>query len=386
MLTKNKQKKKFAEFFAGVGLVRLALEKSGWTCAFANDLDQKKLEIYQENFNADDFLLEDIWNVQSTQIPDETNLFTASFPCVDLSVAGGRGGLSADRSGTFWALIEILQKKRNEGNAPNFVLLENVYGFLTTNNGEELKAALKALNKIGYAVDVFIVDAKYFTPQSRVRLFVVGVDKSLSNDALITRSKPDMLSKWQVEMEESYPDLRPKRLLDFILLNEEIDWFTVETPRLPKRNNNLGDVIEHYDDGHDIWWRGDRYDKIVEQIPTHQLQYLIDRKNDDEFNYGTLFRRMRKGKSTAELRIDGIAGCLRTPRGGSSKQILGRTGKGQILFRLLTPREYARLQGVDDEFKLSENDNKSYFAMGDAVCVPAINWIVQNYLEKLVSQ
>ena len=92
---------------------------------------------------------------------------------------------------------------------------------------------------------------------------------------------------------------------------------------------------------------------------------------------------MRKGKTTAEVRFDGIAGCLRTPRGGSSKQILARSGKGAIDFRLLTPREYARLQGVNDEFILSENDNESFFAMGDAVCVPAISWIAQNYLQRL---
>jgi DNA (cytosine-5)-methyltransferase 1 len=81
---------------------------------------------------------------------------------------------------------------------------------------------------------------------------------------------------------------------------------------------------------------------------------------------------MRSGKSMAELRTDGIAGCLRTPRGGSSKQILVCAGHGNWNVRLLTPREYARLQGVRDDFILPDNTNKGYFAMGDAVCVPAI--------------
>ena len=378
------EKKQFAEFFAGVGLVRLALEKSGWSCAFANDLDEKKLDIYKQNFCSDDFFLEDIWNIKSSQIPCGTDLFTASFPCVDLSVAGNRGGLTAERSGTFWALINILKEKRKNNTAPKFILLENVYGFLTTNNGQELKAALIALNEVGYDVDVFIVDAKYFTPQSRVRLFVVGVDKSHLGDSLIIRNRPDILSKWRTTIETSDPGLRPKRLMDFILRDEECDWFTIEMATLPNRNSDLKDILEDYHINHKIWWKGERHDRIINQIPEKQLQYLISRKDNDNFSYGTLFRRMRQGKSTAELRVDGIAGCLRTPRGGSSKQILGRTGRGEILFRLLTPREYARLQGVDDEFKLSENDNKSYFAMGDAVCVPAINWIVQNYLEKLM--
>ena len=77
----------------------------------------------------------------------------------------------------------------------------------------------------------------------------------------------------------------------------------------------------------------------------------------------------------AELRSDGVAGCLRTPRGGSSKQILIRAGFGRWQVRLLTPREYARLQGVRDSFLLPDNDNKGYFAMGDAVCVPVIEYL-----------
>ncbi|TON82350.1 hypothetical protein CGH50_25955 [Vibrio parahaemolyticus] len=84
--------------------------------------------------------------------------------------------------------------------------------------------------------------------------------------------------------------------------------------------------------------------------------------------------------SRAELRTDGIAGCLRTPKGGSSKQILVQVGKGEFKVRFLTPREYARLQGVDDNFVLSSKDTLAYFAMGDAVCVPAITWLTQNSL------
>jgi DNA (cytosine-5)-methyltransferase 1 len=92
---------------------------------------------------------------------------------------------------------------------------------------------------------------------------------------------------------------------------------------------------------------------------------------------------MRYGKSMAELRTDGVAGCLRTPRGGSSKQILICAGKGSWSVRLLTPREYARLQGVRDTFLLPDNANKGYFAMGDAVCVPVIRFIAENILEKI---
>ena len=366
----------FAEFFAGVGLVRLALEKAGGQCVFANDLDKNKLEVYQKNFSSDEFILEDIWKVNSEDIPNNADLYTASFPCVDLSVAGNRKGLDGVRSGSFWAIIEILRDKRKSGDAPKVILLENVYGFLTTNNGEELRKSLLALNDMGYLVDTFIVDAKHFTPQSRVRLFVVAIDEKLKNDCVIKRFGNEIFGDWEQLIKESDPELRPKRLLDFMIRNSQLRWFTLRSDLLPKRNNYLPDVLEEYDENHAIWWNNERKDKILSQIPERQLEKLCANKDADAPIFGTIYRRMRKGRSTAEVRLDGVAGCLRTPKGGSSKQILARSGNGRIQFRLLSPREYARLQGVDDTYVLAENDNKSYFAMGDAVCVQAIRWIV----------
>jgi DNA (cytosine-5)-methyltransferase 1 len=81
----------------------------------------------------------------------------------------------------------------------------------------------------------------------------------------------------------------------------------------------------------------------------------------------------------AELRTDGIAGCLRTPRGGSGRQILFKAGKGKYFARLLTPLECARLMGAG-EYRISGSLNQALFGFGDAVCVPVIEWIAENYL------
>src|SRR2546425_13020412 len=89
--------------------------------------------------------------------------------------------------------------------------------------------------------------------------------------------------------------------------------------------------------------------------------------------------------SMAELRIDGIAGCLRTPRGGSGRQILFKAGKGQYFARLLTPTECARLMGADD-YRISGSLNQALFGFGDAVCVPVIEWIAENYLNPVVNE
>ena len=96
-------------------------------------------------------------------------------------------------------------------------------------------------------------------------------------------------------------------------------------------------------------------------------------------SYGTVFRRVRYGRSMAELRTDGVAGCLRTPRGGSGRQILFVAGRNRYAVRLLTPRECARLMGADD-FRITVSLNQALFGFGDAVCVPVVRWIAENYL------
>jgi DNA (cytosine-5)-methyltransferase 1 len=99
--------------------------------------------------------------------------------------------------------------------------------------------------------------------------------------------------------------------------------------------------------------------------------------------YATVYRRVRYGKSMAELRTDGVAGCLRTPRGGSSRQILLVAGMGAVRARFMTPREYARLMGAP-QYTINVPDNQAYFGFGDAVCVPVIQWIGQRVLNPLV--
>jgi DNA (cytosine-5)-methyltransferase 1 len=110
------------------------------------------------------------------------------------------------------------------------------------------------------------------------------------------------------------------------------------------------------------------------------------RMGGKSFTYVTAFRRVRNGKSMAELRFDGIAGCLRTPRGGSGRQILLKAGKGRYQVRLLTPRECARLQGVPESYVINVPLNQALFGFGDAVCVPAIEWIAKHYLSPVARE
>lgn len=350
-----------AEFFAGIGLVRLALERQGFRVVFANDIDEDKLEIYRDNFAADDFHLGDIHQLQAAAIPD-CELFTASFPCNDLSLAGARAGLAGGQSSAFWGLVRIL--KALQERRPRLVLLENVPGFLTSHGGKDFEAALAALNELGYACDAFLLDAAHFTPQSRLRMFVVA--------------KRDAVARPAFGLETS--TVRPASLVNFIHAHPHLTWDVAPLPAPPIRRQSLESILEDLADDDPAWWNRERTDYFMAQLSERHAAVAAEMIAGDAFRFATAFRRVRKGRSMAELRSDGLAGCLRTPRGGSGRQILLKAGRGRYQVRLLTARECARLQGVGDSFKISVRLNQALFGFGDAVCVPAVEWIASHYL------
>jgi len=287
-----------AEFFAGIGLVRLALENHGWQIAFANDIDPEKYEMYKANFGADHFVLDDVHKLSPERIP-ACDLFTASFPCNDLSIAGAWEGLNGRQSSAFWGFIDILKALGDR--RPPLVLLENVVGFLQSHGGRDFESALLALNRLGYAVDAFILNAAHWTPQSRPRLFVVA--KPLARTirktfALATDARPDMLQR-------------------FIFTHQHIEWDIRDLPDLPKPTAKLSDIVENLDNDDPRWWNQERADYFFGQLSERHLRDAEAMIRGRTYTYATAFRRVRHGRSMAELRTDGIAGCLRTPRGGS---------------------------------------------------------------------
>jgi DNA (cytosine-5)-methyltransferase 1 len=366
-------KKTFAEFFAGIGLMRMGLEKEGWAVTFANDIAADKYEMYSEHFRdaKSHFVLGDIHKLNSDNVPTVA-LATASFPCNDLSLAGMRKGLAGKESSAYWGFVRILDEMGNR--RPPIVLLENVAGFLTSHEGRDFHSALLALNRLGYAVDPMIIDAARFVPQSRVRLFVVG-------------RRQDGQGMWRVQETPSFyeSDIRPKPLAEFIFCNPEIVWNIRDMPSLPANAPVLPDILEDLSDDSLYWWNDARRDYLISQMSERHAAQLKKMMDSAQLSFGTVFRRIRKGRSMAELRTDSVAGCLRTPRGGSARQILIQAGRDRVKVRFLTPRECARLMGADD-FVIRADFNKALFGFGDAVCVPVITWIARNYLNPLAEE
>lgn len=364
-----------AEFFAGIGLVRMGLASEGWNVIFANDNDADKFEMYSHQFGNDlgNYKVKDVHDLNPNEIPDVT-LATASFPCNDLSLAGSRGGLAGAHSSAFWGFAEAIKGMGNR--KPPLILLENVVGFLSSNNGRDFLDVLRTLNKLGYRVDCIILDAAGFVPQSRQRMFVVGLAVDLCER--INSPEPSLFSESTV---------RPRALADYVLEHPEINWYHRKLPPHPISRRKLKSVIQDPPASSSEWWSTDRANYLLSQMSPKHLLVAKQMIAGENWSYGTVFRRVRNGKSMAELRTDGIAGCLRTPRGGSGRQILFKAGFGKFFVRLLSPRECARLMGADS-YRIGEaiSLNQALFGFGDAVCVPAISWIARYYLNPVISE
>jgi DNA (cytosine-5)-methyltransferase 1 len=328
--------------------------------------------MYKKHFsNEDIYKTKSIKVVEPSEVPS-VSLWWASFPCTDVSLAGYRQGLKGEQTGALLAFLELLQKK--DGQRPALVLLENVSGFVSSHKGEDFASIIWQLNSLGYTCDSFMLDAKHFVPQSRPRLFIVGVyDHPTSKD--VTASL--------VRRDES---LKSRQLTDFITRHADLSWFIQDIPSPVQFTPSLALVIDDLSDESQRWWSKERTEYLLEQMSPRHKQVLQTLLNMPGRQCGTAYRRMRNGKSMAELRVDNIAGCLRTPRGGSSRQILVLTENGEIRARYMTPREYAKLMGANEFVMDGISDNQAYFGFGDAVCVPVVAWIAKHVLEPLVSE
>lgn len=350
-----------AEFFAGIGLVRAGLERVGIDVVWANDVEPIKHAVYACNFDPAHYVLGDIRGVQGCTVPS-VDIATASFPCVDLSLAGNRKGLEGEQSGLFFEFSRILREMGER--IPPVVMIENVSSFLSSRGGEDLRVAITELNTLGYVCDVLTVDASWFVPQSRPRLFIVGVLEPLGGPASGVAGH-----------------LRSESVAAFVKANQDLMLQELLLPTPSQDDRQLCDVVERLDPEDERWWDGERFGKFMGSLSPLNQDRLALLKQDRVTQWRTAYRRTRNGAPVWEIRADDISGCLRTARGGSSRQAVVEVSPGGVRARWMTPREYARLQGVPDEFDYSAvTDAQALFGFGDAVCVPVIEWLAEHAL------
>jgi len=361
-------KPKAAEFFGGIGLARLGLEAAGFDVVWTNEISRDKHLMYAGHFGEQEghtFALGDVADVTGADLPKPLALSWASSPCTDVSLAGDRAGLDGEESGTFWHWTRVLDEMGDD--RPPVVVLENVEGLATSHSGEDIAAAVAELNQLGYSVDAVALDARRFVPQSRGRLFVIGAldppdDEPVPNSEL----RPDWLQGVFGDT-----SLRTHR--------------AALPPPPPPLTAGLHNVIEPMKTADPRWWDAARVETFVNSLSPTQAARLQKLRTAKATTYRTAYRRTRNGSAVWEIRPDDISGCLRTARGGSSKQAVVQVGNGKVRVRWMTPREYARLMGAGDYTLDGVRTNQALFGFGDAVCVPAVAWLAEHYLLPLVT-
>jgi DNA (cytosine-5)-methyltransferase 1 len=360
------------EFFAGSGLVREGLQPAFQT-VWANDNCAKKRATYVANHGSGEFHLGDIKDLDGSDLP-AADLAWASFPCQDLSLAGNLGGIeTGTRSGLFWEWIRILQEMKDAKKLPPLLVAENVVGFVVADQGRHFRQAYEALTCLGYRVGALVIDAKEFVPQSRPRAFIVAVQSDVLLDGLIQRDPSGRF--------HSDGLIRAAFLID----DPRWVWWKLANPSdLPA---SFGELCERDapcdppDKTKKLW-------ELLSPVNRRKLDAAIQLRT---FFAGTAYKRTRpdedgKKAQRLEIRFDGVAGCLRTPNGGSSRQTVIFVDKGKVKSRLMTPRECARLMGAPDTYKLCGTYNDRYRAMGDAVAVPVTRWLTEQLLVPLAGR
>lgn len=364
----------FYEFFAGGGLTRLGLEPQ-WQCIFANDNSPAKAEAYRAAFGQTVFCQSDIGALGLGDIPGRADLAWASFPCQDVSLAGPGGGLQSARSGLFWTFWRLIQALDGEGRGPEVIALENVRGLLSARGGRDFAAIVEAMAASGRSVGAIELCASHFTPQSRPRIFIIAARRAPAN--LIARD-PDRV--WHS------PTMRAavQRLPD----GPRARWVWWQLARPPVRNTSLGDLLLA-DGAEELNWDdGEKTRHLMGLLAPRSRIEVMDHVRAGARTVGAVFRRTRPGpdgnrQQRCEVRFDGLAGCLRTPRGGSSRQGLLVIEGQRLRSRLLHPRECARLMGVSDAHPLPAQRSAALSLLGDGVAVPVVGWLQERLLAPL---
>lgn len=321
---------KFIDLFAGIGGFRLALQNLKGKCVFTSEWDKYSKQTYKENFGEVPF--GDITKESTKQyIPDEFDILCAGFPCQAFSIAGKRGGFEDTRGTLFFDVAEIIKKKK-----PKAFFLENVKGLRNHDNGKTLSTILNVLREdLGYYVpEPEIINAKEFgVPQNRERIFIVGFRKDLG----ITEFKyPKSVNK-KVTLE----DVLEKEIVS-------VKYYLSETYINTLRNHKERHINKGNGFGYEI-------------IPKNGISNAV-----------VCGGMGRERNLVYDFRLKDF-----TP----VTNIKGNVNKEGI--RKMTPREWARLQGFPDDFKIVVSDAQAYKQFGNSVAVPAIQATAEKIIEKL---
>ena len=321
---------KFIDLFAGIGGFRLAFQNLGGRCVFSSEIDLAAQKTYTANFG--DTPYGDI-TLESTKdaIPDNFDILCGGFPCQAFSIAGKRSGFEDTRGTLFFDVADIIKRKQ-----PKAFFLENVKGLVSHDKGKTLKTILQVLREdLGYYVpEPKIINAKDFgVPQNRERIFIVGFHKDTG------------------VQDFEYPTPTGKKVCFADVKEENV------VPTKYYLSNQYLQTLERHKAHHES--KGNGFGYAI--IPDNSIANAI-----------VVGGMGRERNLVIDNRITDY-----TP----TTRIKGEVNRQGI--RKMTPREWARLQGFPDNFKIIVSDAAAYKQFGNSVAVPAIQATANLILEKL---
>ena len=321
----SKPKFTFIDLFAGMGGFRLAMQAQGGKCIFSSEWNNFAQKTYLANFGEVPF--GDITKDEiKAYIPKKFDILCAGFPCQPFSIAGvskkkslGREtGFKDKTQGTlFFDVAEIINRHR-----PKAIYLENVKNLVSHDKGNTFRVICETLEELNYSIHYQVLDGKFYVPQHRERIMIVGFDKNIYNG------------------------------------NEKFKFPTPDREVSPK----IGDILESNPDN--------KY-TLSDKLWNYLQEYAIRQKaKGNGFGFGL-------------TDPNGIARTLSARYYKDGSEILIPQANGQNP-RKLTPRECARLMGYPDNYIINVvSDVQAYRQCGNSVIVPLITAVSEQIIKTL---
>jgi len=418
---------KAISLFSGIGGFELAMQRAGIDVIGSCEIDKKARQLLQARFPLSNHY-ENVTELTGEQLKKDgfdgaNGIITAGFPCQDLSVAGLRKGLAGKRSGLFWEIIRIIDETH-----PKFVILENVPGLLSSQQGRDMGIVITALVDRGYGVCWRVLDSQNFgVPQRRRRVFIVASlgdhrgpvqilfePESLPRNLEQSRSKrkkvTDRTETSSAETSESIDHvlfeatrIGDPRFYKNISPTMAARWGTggnnVPLLAFPMHGGMIGRKLENGPSGSGFKDANEPsftltssshavHGVVVAQKQSH-AQYKMDKKTSTLTSH--------EAKQFSDLVIvdntipiqDGREIKKSQNGSGIGKQnspaftldTIGAQAVATNIVRRLTPIECERLQGFPDGWTAGQPDSARYKQLGNAVTVPVVEWIINRMVK-----
>lgn len=313
---------KVISLFSGCGGLDLGFEKAGFEVPMANEFDPKIWETFEENHPNTKLIRGDIRNINEQDFPNDIDGIIGGPPCQSWSEAGALRGIEDERGQLFYDYIRILREKR-----PKFFLAENVSGMLANRHSEAVENILLMFEECGYNVTLTLANAKdYGVAQERKRVFYIGFRKDLHinfkfpEGSTVNDSQKITLKDIIWDLQESAVAAGDKNHHNPDAINNN-EYFTgAYSPIFMSRNR-----VKGWDEQAYTVQASGRQCQLHPQAP----------------------KMVKVGKDKCEF-VEGK----------------------EALYRRMTVREVARIQGFPDGFKfIYDNVNDAYKMIGNAVPV-----------------